>query len=215
MAPEKVNVDNEERVWKTLYGKRLGGKEVAPKLKAGDRVRLNKRYRVFKKGYLPGWTEEVFVVAHVVRGVVPTYKIQEWDGTPLEGTFYVEDLQKVRVSNDDLFRVEKIANAKGIKSWCVGRVGHRSTTPGSRKALCSRRHEGVLRASDEYVEHDGVSRQPSQSFQEPITLPTPIQGTGMESGIDQHLASHTTTARTSNHQLVGRRSDLSIGMVAG
>ena len=38
MAPEKVNVDNEERVWKTLYGKRLGGKEVAPKLKAGDRV---------------------------------------------------------------------------------------------------------------------------------------------------------------------------------
>ena len=57
----------------------------------------------------------MFVVARVVRGMVPTYKIQEWDGTPLEGTFYAEDLQKVRVSNDDLFRVEKIVKRKGDK----------------------------------------------------------------------------------------------------
>ena len=63
--------------------------------------------------YLPGWTEEVFVVARVMRGVVPTYKINEWDGTPLKGPFYEEDLQKVRVN--DLFRVEKIVKRKGDK----------------------------------------------------------------------------------------------------
>ena len=98
-----------------MYAKRLGSKPPKPKLKVGDRVRLNKKYRVFKKGYLPGWTEEVFVVGRVMREVVPTYKINEWDGTPLRGTFYAQDLQKVTVMDDDLFRAEKIIKRKGDK----------------------------------------------------------------------------------------------------
>ena len=113
MAPEKVTLKNELPVWKTLYAHRLKEGTKKPTLKVGDRVRLNKKYRIFKKGYLPGWTEEVFVVARILRGVVPTYKINEWDGTPLKGTFYEEDLQKVRVN--DLFRVEKIVKRKGDK----------------------------------------------------------------------------------------------------
>ena len=115
MAPEKVTMSNEGRVWKTLYGKRLGAKRKKAKLKVGDRVRLNKKYRVFKKSYLPGWTKEVFLVVRVTPGVVPTYKIKEWDGTPLTGTFYGEDLQKVTVRDDGLFRVEKIVKRKGDK----------------------------------------------------------------------------------------------------
>ena len=62
-----------------------------------------------------GWTEEVFVVSQAMSGVVPTYKIQEWDGTSVEGTFYHQDLQKVTVKDDDLFRVEKIVKRKGDK----------------------------------------------------------------------------------------------------
>ena len=115
MAPVKVTTQNEEQVWKNLYAARLKGKQTRSKFKVGDRVRLNKKYRVFKKGYLPGWTEEVFVVARVVPGILPTYKINEWDGTPVEGTFYAEDLQKVAVKDDDLFRVEKIVRRKGDK----------------------------------------------------------------------------------------------------
>ena len=115
MAPEKVTMSNEGRVWKTLYGPRLGAKRRKPPLKVGDRVRLNKKHRVFKKSYLPGWTEEVFVVSRVTPGVVPTHKIQEWDGTPLTGTFYGEDLQKVTVRDDALFRIEKIVKRKGDK----------------------------------------------------------------------------------------------------
>ena len=45
MAPWKVNVSNEDMVWKNLHAKRLGGKRIKPKLKVGDRVRLNKKYR--------------------------------------------------------------------------------------------------------------------------------------------------------------------------
>ena len=87
MAPKDVTWDNEEAVWKRLYEKLLKKKHRKHKFKVGDRT--------FEKGYLPGWTEEVFVVHRVVPGVVPTYKIPEWDDTPVKGTFYEADLQKM------------------------------------------------------------------------------------------------------------------------
>ena len=58
----------------------------------------------FKKGYLPGWTEEVFVIRESIPGPVPTYKLKEWDGTPLKGTFYEQDVQKVNVKDDHIFK---------------------------------------------------------------------------------------------------------------
>ena len=47
MAPIKVSVSNEEQVWKKLYAQRLTGKRAKPTLKVDDRVRLNKKYRIF------------------------------------------------------------------------------------------------------------------------------------------------------------------------
>ncbi len=113
IAPKDVTFDNTPEVWETLYGKQLRQKQRKPSLKVGDRVRLNKKKRTFKKGYLPGWTEEVFVVTGVRGGNVPTYKVAEWDDTPIRGTFYDEELQKVDVRDDDLFRVERIVKTKG------------------------------------------------------------------------------------------------------
>ena len=46
------------------------------------------------------------VVHRVVPGPVPTYKIREWDDTPVDGTFYDADLQKVHMS--DVFRIKKV-----------------------------------------------------------------------------------------------------------
>ena len=45
------------------------------------------------------------VVTHVRRHPVVTYRLSEWDGTPIKGTFYEPDVQKVQVSDDSLFRV--------------------------------------------------------------------------------------------------------------
>ena len=114
VAPDRVTIGNSAKVWETLYGKRLKRSQPAA-LQEGDRVRLNKKFRTFKKGYLPGWTEEVFIVDKVKPGPVPTFKITEWDGSPLEGTFYNQDLQKVQVSDDTLFRIEKVIRRKGNK----------------------------------------------------------------------------------------------------
>ena len=111
MDPCDKTDKNEAAVWTKLYGKRMK-RHPRPKLKAGDRVRLSKKHSPFKKGYLPGWTEEVFVVQRVVPGPVVTYKLKEWDGMPLEGSFYEEDVQKVTVPNEALFRVEKMVQQR-------------------------------------------------------------------------------------------------------
>ena len=62
MAPNQVNLKNEKEVWGRMYGKRLSKKPQKGSLKVKDSVRFNKKFRQFKKGYLPGWTEDVFVV---------------------------------------------------------------------------------------------------------------------------------------------------------
>ena len=45
-------------------------------------------------------------------GNVVAYKVSEWDDTPIKGTFYEEDLQKVTTADDDLFRIDSIVKRK-------------------------------------------------------------------------------------------------------
>ena len=99
-----MNSENQEKEWLTLYGDL---KPKKPKLKIGDKVRLSKMRRSFSKGYLPGWTEELFVVAKVILGNPPYYKIKDLNNEILEGTFYNNELQKV-YKNDNIFKIESI-----------------------------------------------------------------------------------------------------------
>lgn len=55
----------------------------------------------------------MFVVKHVRRHPVVTYRLSKWDGTPIKGTFYEPDVQKVQVFDDSLFCVEKVLKRKG------------------------------------------------------------------------------------------------------
>ena len=113
MATEAVNLDNAKEVWERLYDSKKKTTKKRPLLKVGDKVRLNEKHRPFKKGYLPGWTEEVFVVTKARRdGNVIVYKISEWDDTPIKGTFYEEDLQKVTTADDDLFRIDSVVKQR-------------------------------------------------------------------------------------------------------
>ena len=115
-APRDVDQSNAEQVWDTLYDDKKKKKKKKSGLKVGDRVRLNTKHRTFDKGYLPGWTEEVFLVTQTnLDGNVPTYRISEWDDTPIKGTFYTQDLQKVAVTDDDLFRIDSTVKRKKDK----------------------------------------------------------------------------------------------------
>ena len=109
MRPVDVNKDNENVVWERLYGKE-SYKPIRFKVNVGDQVRISKTRRTFKKGYLASWTEEVLTKRILRRP--PVYKIADYEGEELEGTFYEQELQKVSKTDDDYYRVEKILESR-------------------------------------------------------------------------------------------------------
>ena len=68
----------------------------------------------FHKGYLSGWTDELFELAKVFRDNPPYYKIKDLQGEWLEETFYEEELQKI-YKKDDVFRIECILQQRKRK----------------------------------------------------------------------------------------------------
>lgn len=83
------------------------------KFKVNDKVRISKHKRVFKKGYLPSWTNEVFTVYAVKPTRPVTYVLQDTKGEILKGGFYEHELAKSRTG--DVYLVEKILKQKGDK----------------------------------------------------------------------------------------------------
>ena len=59
-----------------------------PKFKIGDIVRISKYKNIFAKGYVPNWSEEVFVIKKVKNTVPWTYVISDLKGEEIVGTFY-------------------------------------------------------------------------------------------------------------------------------
>lgn len=109
MTPNEVKVENEEEVFQTLYPPpdHNSFKNVNPKLKIGDFVRLLNPPKSFKKGYNTQWTEEVFSIRDVViSSQFPLYKVSDLSGEEILGFFYSQELQKIQIPS--LFIIEKI-----------------------------------------------------------------------------------------------------------
>ena len=80
-----------------------------PKFKVGDYVRISKYKNIFAKGYMPNWSEEVFLVDKIKNTVPWTYVINDLNGEEITGTFYKNELQK---TNQKEFRIEKLIKRK-------------------------------------------------------------------------------------------------------
>ena len=65
-----------------------------PKSKVGDYVRISKYKNIFTKGYVPNWSEEVFVIKKVKNTVPWTYLIEDLNREKIIGTLYQKELQK-------------------------------------------------------------------------------------------------------------------------
>ena len=127
MKPALVNKSNEKDVWETLYGSLSKTTSKAKfKLQIGDQVRISKQRRTFKKGYLPSWTEEIFVISNRIARTPPVYQVKDLLGESIEGIFYGEELQKVN-KTDDVFRVEDVVKQrtrKGKKEYLIKWMGY-------------------------------------------------------------------------------------------
>ena len=73
-----------------------------PKFKVGDRVRISKYKNIFAKGYMPKWSEEVFVIKKVKNTVQWTYVINDLNDEEITGTFYEKELQRQIKKNSEL-----------------------------------------------------------------------------------------------------------------
>ena len=114
MTPTKASMKvNEKTVFMNLYGDEIS-EPITPRFSVGDKVRITKKKNIFEKGYTPKWTEEVFTVTQVQYTDPPTYKISDYNGELIQGSFYQQELQK---STQEIFRIEKLlGNAERNRS---------------------------------------------------------------------------------------------------
>ena len=117
--PKDVNKENERRLWWQMYWpresfeeetKRLNQSKDVFKFKIGDFVRLSLTKRKFMREYSEKWTGEIFIVkARFLReGSVDLYKVTDYEGEKILGTFYRNELQKVNQNPFNFFVVDEI-----------------------------------------------------------------------------------------------------------
>jgi hypothetical protein len=106
---------NESIVWRNMYGRIhiRSSSSTSPKFSIDDKVRISKKKKTFEKGYTPRWTEEVFTISNIQYTDPITYKITDYNGEEIQGTFYEQELQK---TNQEIYRIEKIIRRRGNKS---------------------------------------------------------------------------------------------------
>ena len=85
-----------------------------PKFKVGDHVRISKYKNIFAKGYMPNWSEAIFVIKKVRNTVPWTYIINDLNGEEIFGTFYEKELQG---TNQQEYRIERVIKKKGDKLY--------------------------------------------------------------------------------------------------
>ena len=83
------------------------------KFQIGDQVRLSKFKHIFTKGYLPNFTNEIFVVHRIQPTTPETYILKDGKGKILEGGVYGHEMLKSNSGN--VYLVEKVLKQKGDK----------------------------------------------------------------------------------------------------
>lgn len=109
-TPASVTVDNENEIRANLTVRKKVPEKY--KLDVGDKVRISQATRPFRKGYLPGWTVEIFSVKSRIPSHPPTYEISDYGGENIVGKFYEEELQKITEKADAVYNIERIIKSR-------------------------------------------------------------------------------------------------------
>lgn len=116
--PVDVNLDNKSSVFNNLYdGKSmrelLKNKMKNSNMSEGDQVRISKHRGVFSKGYHQGWSEEVFNIAKSFnKDRKSMFDIKDLNNERIIGKFYPEEIQKIKLSHNPTYQIEKIIRKK-------------------------------------------------------------------------------------------------------
>nr|CAD2195490.1 unnamed protein product [Meloidogyne enterolobii] len=132
MRPIDINFENAQKVWKKIYGNALSTKSVNKnykKFKEGDYVRKSFEKGQFEKGYIPNWGDEIVQVDKIIGHSKPIiYKLKNNLGNRIKGSFYKEQLARVRKDAETEYRIEKIYRKRtrddGTKEVLVKFIGY-------------------------------------------------------------------------------------------
>lgn len=113
MKPIEVLNANPEDVFTKLYGVRTVRDTIAfpgvrePLIDIGSSVRVRYITGIMEKGYLPGYSDQVYTISKHVKGYPRImYQVKDHEGNILPRKLYREDLQKVPI--DTRYRVERV-----------------------------------------------------------------------------------------------------------
>ncbi|KAL3107678.1 hypothetical protein niasHT_018811 [Heterodera trifolii] len=107
MRPIDVNFENAQKVWKRIY--ESPQQRQKPRFHKDEFVRMSREKGQFEKGYLPNYGDEILEVDQVLKAVRPIrYKLRDDRGEKFRGTFYDQELARVRKDADTSYRIEKV-----------------------------------------------------------------------------------------------------------
>ena len=108
MAPSQVTDDKTQEIVDKLYPPKL---KPVYTFEIGDEVRMSKGKHVFRKGYVQGWTDEIFTITARHPTDPATFGVQDYGGEDIKGKFYAQELQKV-TKEDDVYEIEEVVKTR-------------------------------------------------------------------------------------------------------
>ena len=123
MAPADVTKQIAKSNWWKWYKPEKPVKVRAYRFRVGDIVRISFLKNTFSREYDQHWSGELFSITRRYRSQgIPLYTLKDYSGEEIKGTFYTEQLQKVHIEPNQVFKVERILkrrNRKGKKEVLV------------------------------------------------------------------------------------------------
>ena len=112
MTPHEVCRENADIVRARLYPKT----DYKPKWKyeVGQKCRISKAKRVFRKGFLPGWSDEIFVIKQRYSTDPVTYGLVDLMGEEIEGKFYEQEVQPITKDDDSTYIIDRVLKTRKI-----------------------------------------------------------------------------------------------------
>ena len=114
MTPIEGEKDVNEKKLRKIYLERYRNadlKRQRAKFSVGDSVRIYKQRGTFHRGYNEDFTEEIFTITKVLKNLpVPRYKIREYNGNEITGSFFQDEL--VHFNPPEFYEID-ILDSKG------------------------------------------------------------------------------------------------------
>jgi hypothetical protein len=114
MTPKEASEKkNEAVVFDNIFSAPIPEKKES-KFKVGDWVRIPRTTNIFTKELVGRWSVQIYRIGEVKNTTPVTYKLIEYNGTPVKGAYYDQQLLKIDASKiRELFRIDKVLETKG------------------------------------------------------------------------------------------------------